>query len=177
MVAGNQKVSGGDIDICLSIAGDDNLTPVVIIDKADSKTAPQIGGELLERTPLARAEAKRIMQVSRRWGWLLPFGFLRRRLIKSLLGRLWYRRKVSGTFQITILPGLDFVAAQVFNTAAALAVGGVAERPIAVDGEVKVRLTAPFTCAIDHKQWHGRNAAILLIELRKIFEQEAESLF
>ena len=117
------------------------------------------------------------MKLLRRWGWLLPFGFLRRRVIKSLLGQLWYRRAMTGMFQVTILPGLDFVAAQVFNTAAVLAVGGVTERPIVVDGELKVRLAAPFTCTIDHKQWNGMYAAIFLTELRNIFEHEPDILF
>jgi len=116
------------------------------------------------------------MKLLRRWGWLLPFGFLRRRVIKSLLGQLWYRRGVTGMFQVTILPGLDFFAAHL-HTAAALAVGGVAERPAVVNNELKVRLTAPFTCTIDHKQWNGMNAAIFLTELRNIFEPEADSLF
>jgi pyruvate dehydrogenase E2 component (dihydrolipoamide acetyltransferase) len=177
LIAGNKKLSGGKIDICLSVSSDEVLTPIVIIEKADQKTAPEIGVELLAKTPLARSDADRVMKLLRRWGWLLPFGFLRRRVIKSLLGQLWYRRAMTGMFQVTILPGLDFVAAQVFNTAAVLAVGGVTERPIVVDGELKVRLAAPFTCTIDHKQWNGMYAAIFLTELRNIFEHEPDILF
>lgn len=177
LCAGNKKLSGGQIDICLSVSSDELLTPVVIIEKADQKNATEIGLELLTKVPLARSEAARLMQLLRRWGWLFPFGFLRRRILKSLLAKLWYRRGLSGLFQVTILPGLDFFVAHIFNTAAVLAVGGVAERPTVVDGEVQVRLTAPFTCTIDHKQWNGMNAVTFLMEMQKIFEHESEDLF
>lgn len=177
LLAGNRKLSGSNIDVCISIAGDEIITPVVIVEDASHKTVYEIGHELLRKTPQARSEAAKVRELLMTWGWLVPFGFLRRQLLKFLLAKIWYRRRMSGTFQVTILPGLDFLAAQIFNTAAILAVGGIAERPLVVNGEVKARLTAPFTCSIDHKQWNGENAAIFLTELRTILEREADELF
>lgn len=177
LVAGNRKLSGGRIDIGLSIAGDEILTPMVVLEGVDRKVAFDVYREIQEKAPTARAEADKLMQVLRRWGWVVPFGFLRRRILKSLLNRLWYKRGISGLLQVTILPDLDLVAAQTFNTAGILAVGGVSERPIVWNGQVTARLTACFTCTIDHKQWNGGNASIFLQELKKILEHEADSLF
>ena len=56
LIAGNKKLSGGPIDICLSIASDEVLTPVVVLEKADQKNASEIGLELLTKAPLARSD-------------------------------------------------------------------------------------------------------------------------
>jgi pyruvate dehydrogenase E2 component (dihydrolipoamide acetyltransferase) len=176
LVAGNRQVCGGKIDICLSVAGDAIVTPTVIIENADDKNLVEISIELRAKTPLVRARDQRMIEFLRQWGWLLPFGFLRRFLLRSLLRQLWYRRRASGTFQVTILPTLDLCVPLAFNTAAALGVGGILQRPVVIEGQVQARLTAPFTCSIDHKQWNGTDAATFLKELKNILENETFAL-
>src|SRR5262249_4707030 len=74
LTGANQQISGGPVDICLSIAGDAVVTPVVIVENAGEKELIQIWKEIREKTPRARADDERLQLLLRRWGWILPFG-------------------------------------------------------------------------------------------------------
>jgi hypothetical protein len=67
-------------------------------------------------------------------------------VIRFLLSRTSYRRAVSGTVQLTILGTVDQIAPFLFNTAAAIGMGEVRDRVIAVDGRPEVRPTTVLTC-------------------------------
>lgn len=152
------------------------VTPVVIIENAADKGLTEISGEIKEKAPIARAADEKLQSLLRRGGWVLPIGFLRRSLLRILLGQLWYRRRVSGTFQITILPSLDLVVPLKFNTCGALGMGGVVTRAVVVGERVEPRLTAHFSCAIDHAQWNGADVLAFLREVKSIMENETASL-
>jgi hypothetical protein len=176
LIAGNRQLTPGAVDICLSVAGDAVVTPVVIIENAETKHAHAITAEIREKTPIARQNDRKLIELLDHWGWLIPLQAVRRGLLRYLLQKLWYRRRVSGTFQVTILPELDLVIPLLFNTAAALGIGRVVERPAVVNGEVRALLTAPFTCALDHTQWTGIDAQTFLKELKQILETEVTGL-
>jgi pyruvate/2-oxoglutarate dehydrogenase complex dihydrolipoamide acyltransferase (E2) component len=170
LVGGNSCLHPSRVDICLSLAGNSRITPVLIIEDAARKDLRTIATEIRCRTQEATDESGKMLVVLRRFGWLVPFSALRRVLIGFALRQLWYRRKVSGTFQVTCLPQVDLFAPFLFNTAAALGVGGVRDRVVAVDGRPVVRPMVTLSCCLDHAQWNGMSAALFLTTLRDIVE-------
>ncbi len=170
LVAGNSRVSPSTIDICLSVAGDASITPVLIIEDAAEKDLRAIAAEVVRRTPEAMEENRKMLRALRRFGWIVPFSSLRRALIGGLLRQPWYRRKASGTFQVTCLPQVDLCAPLLFNTAAALGVGRVRDQVVAVNGQAVVRPTVTLFCCVDHTVWNGMAAARFLNALRGIVE-------
>lgn len=176
VLAGKRQLRPAHIDICLSVAGDAVVTPVVILEQADQKNVVSLSAEIRRKAPQARRETGRLLDGLNRWGWLLPSRLLRQQLLRFLLQWPQYRRKVSGTFQVSILPEPDLFVPLLFNTPAALGVGSIRERPLVIDGAVQAVLAAQFACAIDHGQWTGLDAQTFLRELRHILEREAASL-
>ena len=179
LVAGNSRLHPSTVDICLSLAGDSSVTPVLIIEDAASKDLRAIAAEVRRRTPEATEETRKMVDGLRRFGWLVPFSILRRAFIRFLLRRSWYRRKVSGTFQVSCLAQVDLFAPFLFNTAAALGVGRVRDKVVAVNGQAVVRPTVTLSCCIDHAQWNGMAAAKFLTVIREIVEsgEFAEGMF
>jgi pyruvate/2-oxoglutarate dehydrogenase complex dihydrolipoamide acyltransferase (E2) component len=170
LVAGNKKIHPDAVDICLSVAGDSSVTPVVIIEDAAGKDVFAIAAEVARRTPQAVKENEQLLNVLQKWGWLIPLSWMRRSLVGFLLRRLWYRRKVSGTFQVTCVPKVDVAAPLVFNTAAALGIGRVADRVVAEGGVPVVRTMVTLTCCVDHAVWNGMDAARFLAALRDVLD-------
>ena len=170
LVAGNKEIHPETVDICLSVAGVSSVTPVVIIQDAARKDVFAIGAEVMRRSPEAVKENERMLAAVRRWGWILPFSMLRRALLGFLLRQTWYRRKVSGTFQVTCVPQVDVVVPLVFNTSGALGIGRVRDRVVAVNGVPMVRPVVTLTCCFDHSVWNGMAAARFLTGLRQVLE-------
>jgi len=176
LTAGIRRLTPGCVDICLSISGEGAVTPVMIIKDAASKSIIEIAAEVRTRAKSVREQDRKVIDLLRRWGWLIPFSFMRRGLIRHLLCLPGYRRKVSGTFQVSVVPGLDSFAPFLFNTAAVLGSGFVRDNPVAIEGRVEIRPMLMLACCIDHKTWHGLNLATFLQAVKQILEQEtAES--
>jgi pyruvate dehydrogenase E2 component (dihydrolipoamide acetyltransferase) len=171
ILAGNRRVFPGTIDICVSIAGDAAVTPVVIVKDAASKSLLELGDEIRNGTPHARQENEKMLAVLRRWGWLVPLAILRRSITRLLLARPWYRRLASGTFQVSVVPTVDFFVPFLFNTAGALGAGRVRDRVVAIEGRVEIRPILILTCCIDHKIWNGMDAAKFLNAVKSCLEQ------
>lgn len=170
LVAGNKKIQPRSVDICLSVAGDSSVTPVVVIEDASNKDIFAIAAEVIRRAPQAVKENEQLLSILRKWGWIIPLSVLRRALLGFLFRRMAVRRKMSGTFTVTCVPMVDFAVPLVFNTAAALGVGRVRDRVIAVDGAPAVRPVVTLTCCVDHAVWNGLTCAKFLNGLRVILE-------
>ncbi len=54
--------------------------------------------------------------------------------------------------------------------AAILCVGAIADRPVAVAGELAIRPMASMTLACDHRILYGADAAAFLSDLRRLLE-------
>ena len=170
LIAGNSRLHPSTVDICLSIAGDSSITPVLIIEDAAGKDLRAIAAEIIRRAPEAAADTRKMLGALRRFGWLIPFSAGRRALASFLLRRCWYRRKASGTFQVTSLPQVDLFAPLLFNTAGALGVARVSDRVVAVNGQAVVRPIVTLYCCFDHRAWNGMAVATFLTELKAIVE-------
>jgi pyruvate/2-oxoglutarate dehydrogenase complex dihydrolipoamide acyltransferase (E2) component len=167
LVAGSKRLIPNTVDLCLSIAGDGAVTPVLIIKDAGGKNLEVIADEVRARASEEQLANQRLQDKLRKWGWLLPALFLRRFLMRSLLNQLWYRRSVSGTFQLTFLPAVDLFVPFLFNTAAALSAGAVRDRVVAVNGKIELRPMLTLACCFDHKSGMDWMLQGLSMELSK----------
>ena len=177
MVIGSRRLRPGQVDIGLSVAGQTNFAPVMVIEDAGRKTLAQLAEEVTRRVPEVQEKEKKDLDGMRRLGWIIPFGWLRRWIVRRVLSSFRIRRQLSGTFQISCL-AVDAVVPMVLSTAAGLGVGRVRDRVVAVDGQVVVRPMATLACMIDHKVWDGVRAMVMANAVKKILEEgelEAEA--
>ena len=171
LVAGNRRLRPDQIDICLSVSSGQPVTPVIVIDNCAQRHLFSIATEIGRLTPLAQEADRHMIALLNRWGFLGFTKSFRQALLRFVLNRCWYRRKVSGTFQVSILPGVDSFAPFRFNTAGALGIGSVKQRPIVVDGQIVVRPTVTLTCCFDHTVWNGADASRFLNGVSTVLEQ------
>lgn len=172
ILAGYKKLFPAHADIGLSIAGHTNYAPVLIIPRAEEKSLPELISFLAEEVPKAREKEKHDLEGMNRTGWIIPFGAVRRFILR-LLGRShWFRRRLVGTFQLTAMPNVDFVYPLVFYSGTALGIGRVADRVLAASGQPVVRPSVWFVMAIDHKAMDGRVAGVLLDAMVRVLETD-----
>ncbi len=105
MVCGRKVHRPTEVDIALSISAETSITPVLVIESASRKSLAAIVDEVPSRVPVSQAQHEKMLINLKRWGWLFPFGFMRRGLLKFLFRSFEFRRKGSGTFQVSIMPG------------------------------------------------------------------------
>jgi len=169
MVAGTRRHFPSRVDIGLSVAGDAFVAPVLVIEGADRKSDAEIADETTRRAPEARETDRRMLQTLRRWGWILPFGFLRRALMRCLFMSAAMRRHGAGTFQVSTVP-VDWALTSTFATAGVLVAGQVRARVVAIDGQPAVRPMMTLTLSGDHGVWDGRAAARFLSAVKTDLE-------
>jgi pyruvate/2-oxoglutarate dehydrogenase complex dihydrolipoamide acyltransferase (E2) component len=170
MGAGSRVMYPSDVDLGISITGESFVAPVMVLRGADSKELSVIAKESVSLIRKAKREDRKMRRLLRRWGWLVPFGWLRRAILSCAFNQIWFRRAGVGTFQISCVPGADSACPFMFNTAAILGVGGLRERATVIDGSVLIRPMITLTCCINHELWDGRGAVSFLGELRSILE-------
>ncbi len=170
LVAGNKRLFPENIVICLSVAGDGVVTPVLMIEDAGKKSLAEIASRVREGAEEAKQSDRKMNELLKRWGWIVPLGIIRRALLGFLLERLWYRRRASGTFQVSVIPSVDSFAPFLFNTAAALGAGRIRDRAVPIEGRIEIRPIMKLTCCIDHKVWNGMDAATFLNSVKDNLE-------
>ncbi|HEY3937406.1 MAG TPA: 2-oxo acid dehydrogenase subunit E2 [Bryobacteraceae bacterium] len=171
MVCGSRLHHPNQVDIGLSVAGESFVAPVLVIENAAGKNLPALSEEIARRTPEIQAADRRMLQTLRRWGWLLPFGILRRTLLRCLFRSAKFRRKGTGTFQVSIVPEVDEAFTSLFTTSAILVAGRVRDRVVAVEGLPAVRPTVTLSCSADHRVWDGKAAQRFLLAVRQALEE------
>jgi len=174
LVAGNKRLFPESIVICLSVAGDGVVTPVLMIEDAGRKSLAEIASRVREGAEEAKQQDRKMNELLKRWGWVAPLGIMRRALVGFLLERLWYRRRASGTFQVSVISSVDSFAPFLFNTAAALGAGRVRDRAVPVEDRIEIRPVMALTCCIDHKVWNGMDAATFLNSVKNYLETPSE---
>jgi pyruvate/2-oxoglutarate dehydrogenase complex dihydrolipoamide acyltransferase (E2) component len=144
----------------------------MVIENADRKPIDDIAREVIERAPGVRAADLALMKTLDRWGFLVPLSILRRMLLRALFRNFHFRRKGSGTFQLTVLPDADQASSPVFSASALLLVGGVREKAAVYRGNLAVRAMVTLTCCADHRVWDGRAGQRFLTSVREILESD-----
>jgi pyruvate dehydrogenase E2 component (dihydrolipoamide acetyltransferase) len=169
-VANNKTLHPDTVDIGLSVAADQPLAPVLVIKAADRKSLVAISEEVERRAPEVRGEFAKTISQWKKWGWLVPFSFLRRPLLRMVAGGLNARRKAAGTFQITNLPNVDIFVPLLLGGVSALGMGRVSERVVPHQGKIVIRPMITLGYSVDHAVFDGRAAANFLSDLKAAFE-------
>jgi pyruvate dehydrogenase E2 component (dihydrolipoamide acetyltransferase) len=172
MMSGNYLYRPDQVDIALSVATDAAVAPLMVIEKADAKNIAQIAREIVERTPAVREADQSFRKTLDLWGCLVPFGFLRRALLRVLFRSARFRRKGAGTFQVSLLPDIEHGTSTIFSTSGLLVVGAVRAKATVVAGEMAVRQMVTLTCCADHRVCDGRACMRFLTSLRSILESD-----
>lgn len=169
VVAGRLRHRPGRVDIGLSVTGESFVAPVLVIEGADTKSVEDIAAETSQRAPEVRRADQQMLRALRVWGRLVPFGFLRRAILRTLFTSPIFRRKGAGTFQVSTVP-VDWALTSTFATAGVLVAGQVWSRVVAVNGQPAVRPMMLLTLSGDHGVWDGRGAARFLAAVRTELE-------
>ena len=159
--------------IGVSVATGSFVAPVLVIAEADSKPVITLAGEMAERKESLVAESEELLKRLRRWGWLVPFSFARRLLLRLMARNFENRQKLSGTIQVTSLRRSDTTIPLTFGSTAVLGIGRVGDRVVAVNGQPAVRLTLNLTCTSDHRVWDGMAGETFMAEIKRILENGA----
>lgn len=172
MACGGRVYSPTQVDIALSIAGKGAIAPLMRLDRADAKTVVEIAEEIRRRAPQVRARDEELRKALDRWGFLIPFGFLRRAVLRTLFRSVKFRHEGAGTFQVSVLAGVDQASSPVFSTSAMLVAADVRDKAVVVNGELKVRLMVTLTCCADHRHWDGRAGQKFLSAVKDTLESD-----
>lgn len=172
MVCNYRRLTPAAVDIGLSMAGQTTYAPVVIIAAADQKPLAAMVPAVNDAIRAAREKERRDLEDIRRRGWMVPFGFVRRFLLRWFQKTFWFRRKLVGTFQVSCLASVDMVASFLFYTGSILGAGSVRDRVLAVDGQAVVRPTVWLTVCVDHAAMDGQRAGKLLKAIKAVLESD-----
>ena len=170
MIAGSRRYRPTQVDIGLSVSGEIFIDPVIVIERADQKTVGEIAAEISRRVPEVQEADRQLLRALRRWGWIVPFGFLRRAILKLLFTSTTFRRKGVGTFQVSTA-SVDWVFGSVFSTAGLLIAGEVRSQVIVKDGQPAVCPVMKLTLSCDHGVWDGRGASRFLVAVQTDLEK------
>lgn len=170
VVCGYTRVLPARVDIGLSVAGQTSYAPVLVIEGADARPLGELVAHLQTAVPATREKEQHDLAGMRRTGWIIPWGALRRWILRWLGRTFWFRRRLIGTFQVTCVPGCDILGPMVLYSGSILGVGRIGERVLAVGGRPEVRLSAWLCVAFDHRTMDGRIASTLLQTIRQVLE-------
>jgi pyruvate dehydrogenase E2 component (dihydrolipoamide acetyltransferase) len=174
MLRGHKVVQPSSIDIGISVAGEENVAPVVVIREAATKSLQAIAQELFVKSIEAKKQEKDNLKKLDSVGRWIPFSFVRRKLVDLFINNQRVRRELVGTFQITSLSNIDFFFPAVLSSTALLGVGGVANRCLAVGEKVEVRPTVYLSLVGDHRVLDGVKAVDFLNEVKRLLENPHE---
>lgn len=169
IIAGNRRHYPAHVDIGLSIAGESFVAPILVIERAEEKSVAEIVQEVAARAPEVRQADLAMQRMLRRWGRLIPFGFLRRALLRVLFTSATFKRKGAGTFQVSTVPA-DWALSSAFSAAGVLMAGQTRSRVVAVEGRPEVRPMLTLTLCGDHGVWDGRASVRILAAVKSELE-------
>jgi hypothetical protein len=105
----------------------------------------------------------------RRWGWLLPFGWLRRLVLGVVLSPPPFRA-LFGALQVVVLPGADPPSCRTPGPSASLGLHALGERVVIRRGQPAVRWMATLSCWGNFGASDGPRIARVLSEVKGILE-------
>jgi pyruvate/2-oxoglutarate dehydrogenase complex dihydrolipoamide acyltransferase (E2) component len=171
-VCGYRKMTPGTVDIGMSMAGQTTYAPVVVLRSVETQHLGVLVGAVEEALADARQREARDLVLMRKMGWMTPFGFFRRFVLRTMQQMFWYRRKLVGTFQVTCVPTVDAAVPLQFYSGSILAFGRPRDAVVVVDGRPEIRQTLTLTLCADHVAMDGLRAAALLGEIVRVLESD-----
>jgi pyruvate/2-oxoglutarate dehydrogenase complex dihydrolipoamide acyltransferase (E2) component len=174
LIAGYRRYKPARVDIGLAVTAEKFLGSPLVIEGADQKTVPELVAEIARRVPEVQTADRQLFRMLNVWGRLIPFGFLRRAILRMLFSRPAFRRKGAGTFQVSTVP-VDWAFGSSFTASGLLVGGRVWSRVIAMDGQPVVRPIMTLTLSGDHGVWHGQATARFLAAVKQQLEKPSTS--
>jgi hypothetical protein len=171
-VCNYRRLTPGSVDIGLSVAGQTTYAPIVVLPGVGAMPLSTLVPSVISAIDAAVDKERVDLANMKRFMWMIPFGFLRRFFLRLMNKSLWFRRRIAGTFQVTMLPTADMFAPLLFYTGGVLAAGAVADRVVVVDGQPAVRPTMWLTLGADHGAFDGVLADELLTKIKEVLEGE-----
>jgi acyl carrier protein len=171
-IIGYRKLTPGAVDIGLSMAGQTTYAPVVVLPAVDQTNLRDLVGRV--ETAIAAARTKEAVDLAnmRRVGWMTPFGFFRRFVIRWLQASFWFRRRIVGTFQVSSVPTVDSAVPLQFYSGSILSFGRVRSTVVAVDGRIEMRPMLSLTICVEHVAMDSMRAAALLSAIAAVLESD-----
>lgn len=176
MMDGYKIIKPSSIDIGVSVAAEESVTPVVVIKEANKKSLKEICKELKRKANEAVEKEKENLENLNRLARWIPFNFVRRRIVRFLVRRYRIRRATVGTAQITSLgfKDLAFHLPSHMGTTMLLSVGGIARRPIVVGDRIEIRPTVYVAFQVDTRLIHAKKTMRAIRRFRRRMEHPDE---
>jgi acyl transferase domain-containing protein/acyl carrier protein/NADP-dependent 3-hydroxy acid dehydrogenase YdfG len=169
-VCGYRKLTPGQVDIGLSMAGKTSYAPVVVLAAADRVRLGDTVDTVQEAIMRGR-EKEAVDLANLKWvGWFTPIGFLRRLSVRVMQEMFWYRRKLVGTFQVSCVPTVDISVPLQFYSGSLLSFGRPQDTVVPVDGRPAIRPMLTLTVCVDHVASDSMRAAALVNEIIAVLE-------
>jgi pyruvate/2-oxoglutarate dehydrogenase complex dihydrolipoamide acyltransferase (E2) component len=166
-VCGYDRYSSAKVDIGLSMTGLETTLPLIVTD-VDQTLLPALVGAVDRAKAAVEAREGRVQRIM----WLLPFGFLRRWLLRRWYAGFSSRRRLAGTLEVSCDTNADMVVPLRFYTDVAITAGRVRDTVVVLDGEPAIRPMAWLTICVDHVAMDGMRGAALMRSVREILESE-----
>ncbi|MFQ5797728.1 MAG: 2-oxo acid dehydrogenase subunit E2 [Bacteroidota bacterium] len=172
MVDGYKIIKPSSIDIGVSVAANEGVTPVVVIKEANKKSLQEIRQELTSKASEAVEQEKENLEKLNRLARWIPLNFMRRLLVRYLANQYRLRRSVIGTVQITSvgLKDLDFHLPSHIGTTCLFSVGGIVRRPVVVGDRIEIRPTVYLACQVDTRVVNAVRGVRAFRRLRRFIE-------
>jgi pyruvate/2-oxoglutarate dehydrogenase complex dihydrolipoamide acyltransferase (E2) component len=165
-----QRLTPAHFDVGLSMAGQTQYAPVVVVRAVDQKPLRVLVPAIIEEVDAAAAREAGDLAVMRKW--TIPFRWLRRFLLGILHRSLQWRTRIVGHFQVSWLNNVDVMVPFLFYSNGILGVGSIRDRVMAVDGQPVVRPTVWLSGVSDHGAVDGRTGADVLTLIKDILESD-----
>jgi pyruvate/2-oxoglutarate dehydrogenase complex dihydrolipoamide acyltransferase (E2) component len=173
VVGGNQRRLPTRVDIGLAVSGDGILAPILVLQAPDRMALNELVSSVARGVPEARMKQERLKQFLNTWGRLIPFGILRRAILRRVYANPAARIRACGTFQVSTVP-VDRAVTGCFMAPAVLVAGQVRSQIVAVDGEAVARPMMELALSSDHSVWDGRASAQVLAAIKADLEAPSE---
>jgi len=168
-VGRNRRHYPQHVDIGVSQAGETFVSPLMLVEQAEKKTASEISKEITLRQPEVQRKDEKLLSIVRKVGWLIPLPACRRMILRALLSTVGFRRG-AGVLQLSYIPYFPMFLPMRFTATAILGVGAIHPEVIAVDGQPAVRPVIWVSLAMNHRVWDGLAAARFFHEFTRILE-------
>jgi pyruvate/2-oxoglutarate dehydrogenase complex dihydrolipoamide acyltransferase (E2) component len=158
------------IDVGVSVLSRRSMVgPVVVVERADTKSLDEIEAERKLKTRQARADADRYKALIDRYLRFVPAKSLRRAIIRAFLAAPRRRRGAVGTIQISNLDGFGIDRAHVPLVGELLLVAGEIGREVTAEGErIVIRRSAWFTIHGSHRKLNGQTCGAFIRRFRAL---------
>jgi pyruvate/2-oxoglutarate dehydrogenase complex dihydrolipoamide acyltransferase (E2) component len=168
IVIGNKRIHPDRVDIALSVSGDHFISPLLLIEGADQKSIEALVEETTRRAPEAREKDRQFWTFLDRFGWLIPFGWLRRLVFRWVFEQAFFR-KGAGSFQVSMVPA-EAAFSGTFVSTGVLVGGAILPDVIVYKGQPAVRSVMKLKVSVDHGVWSGQDAVRFLATVKASLE-------